>query len=258
MNLKSMQISFGIAFVISLSGCAVNTQKNAVLTPGSNVVVRVYPDGKVVRKLPPSVAQKTQRFQGGRMVDVYWAALTESERRNLYSAVVLNTVVEQRNTNGSFSVAPVGAGYSKGFYRVTHEVFLGQQVACQPSNPNAGVVKMGVLLEVQILLESRKTGLEISNLVPLAAAVSDNKVKGNLSIKLWGFGANSGVLNSYLSPGGQLDMQSVTKAMEAIAVARAILEDKATVTTPYYIELTESSAGSCNGSPVVGPMVTTG
>lgn len=259
-KMKKTLTSFGIILILtSLQGCGKSASlipQN--LAPSQLQQPRIYPDGKIVRRLPPTVAQKTQRLMNGQMTDVYWAALTEAERRSEYSAVVLNTTVERQNTSGTFSVLPASANYSKGSYRVTHEVFLGKQTACQPSTPSAGVVKTGVLLEIEMNLLSKKKGLNISNLVPVLGGISRNKLSGTLAIRMWGFGAASGILNSYLTPSGELSLESVTDAIEATAVARAILEDPTSQTTPYYIELIENSLGSCDGSPIIdeaGPAI---
>ena len=242
--------------ILSTAGCqSLEDQSVAPVAPPPPLQP-TYVNGKFVTRLSPSVAQRTQRVENGQMVDVYWAALSETDRRKLYSAVVVDTIIEQRDSNGTFSVAPLGARYSKGYYRVTHEVFLGQQVPCRTDISNAGVVKMGVKLEVQIELQSRKSGIDIASLVPLAAAASDEKVSGRLAIRLWGFGATSGILNSYLTSGGQLNLQSVTRAMEAMAVARAILEDPNAITTPYHVELIETTEGACNASPLAPPRET--
>jgi hypothetical protein len=179
-----------------------------------------------------------------------WAALAEPLKRSLLPNAEAFVQIQQEDTSGNFSIVPIGGSYNKGTYRM---LFRWQQFRtdyCNPAKPAAGTIRTGVALEIVAEIKTKKAGLNIANLGALTAAAEREKVSGNILIRQIGLGNSSPTLGTYMS-NFALTREGVTKALEAIAVTKAVLENMDNKITPYYLSTTESSPGSCaSAAPV--------
>jgi hypothetical protein len=175
----------------------------------------------------------------------YWAAIPEAQKRLLMPSAEAFVRISQEETNGSFTVLPLTASFKKGKYQL---LFRWQQFRaeyCQADNPGAGRVRTGVALEIVADIRSKKSGLSLANFGSLTSAADRNQVEGGITIRQIGLGSSSPTLGTYLA-NFALTQEGVTKALEAIAVTKAVLENDKTVLTPHYLSFTETSPGSCS------------
>lgn len=96
-------------------------------------------------------------------------------------------------------------------------------------------------------IRTKKGGLKIANLGALTAAAERNQVSGSILIRQIGLGNSSPTLGTYMS-NFTLNREGVTKALEAIAVTKAVLENMDNKITPHYLALTEATPGACSAA----------
>ncbi|UUL82324.1 hypothetical protein [Sphingomonas qomolangmaensis] len=235
-----MRTALIITSAITLSGCA--TANGYVSVGASNRAS----EGTF---LQPVVAASTVIEDSTGINTVYWASLTEQQRRNIYNGATMTVQVERQDASGGFTVLPGVVAVSRGQYRLRYRYQLYRETFCQPTNPGAGSVRVGVGVDIRIALSSKQGSLSVGSLVPLVGAVAAKKATGSLSINLIGAGSTSSLMQSYLTGGSELTLDSVTKAMESLKVMQAVLDDKTQPTNPSYLEVFEKSPGSCNSTP---------
>ena len=197
--------------------------------------------------LEPVPAEKIKYINpaNGRMTETYWAALGEAQKRALMPSAEAFVQISQADSTGSFSLLPIGAAVKKGDYKM---LFRWQQYRadyCLAANPAAGRIRTGVGLEIEAQIKTLKAGLNIANLGALTAAAERDQVSGTILIRQIGLGNTSPTLGTYLS-NFALTREGVTKALEAIAVTKAVLENEKNVLTPHYLSTTEATPGSCS------------
>ena len=183
----------------------------------------------------------------GEKIEAYWAAMSEPLKRALLPSAEAFVQISQDNGSGGFSILPLGASVKKGSYKL---LFRWQQYRadyCDAANPGAGRIRTGVALEVEAQIRTGKSGLNSANRGALTAAAEREQASGNILIRQIGLGSTSPTLSTYLS-NFALTREGVTKALEAIAVTKAVLENEKNKITPHYLSLTETTAGSCSSA----------
>ena len=197
--------------------------------------------------LDPVPARKITYYDpvSGVEKEALWAAIPEAQKRLLMPSAESFAQISQADTTGNFTILPLNASFKKGNYKL---LFRWQQFRadyCQPLNPNAGRIRTGVALEIEAQIQTLKGGINIANLGALTAAAERGQVRGSILIRQIGLGSTSPTLATYLS-NFSLTQEGVTKALEAIAVTKAVLENEKTLLTPHYLSTTETSPGACD------------
>lgn len=207
--------------------------------------------------LDPVEAEKTTIVKSdGTTEEVYWANLSEDQRRGYYSVGRTDVAITRRQKDGTLQFLPGAASISKGSYEIQQLYHLSRSVPCDPKDPSLGNKRVGIAMRLKARINSSRKDIGLSgSLLGLAAAASDDKVSGSLTLETIGIGAQSGTLQNYLGAGMELDFESITRAMEAFAVMRAVLEDETVQTTPHTLLLVESWPGACSGvaNPAAAP-----
>lgn len=228
--------SFVVALLLADLGAAANAA-----VPSDTVVPQIDPQ----TPLEPVAAENIRYVDSaGHIQTKPWAALAEPLKRSLLPNAEAFIQVRQSDTSGHFAIVPIAASYNKGTYQL---LFRWQQFRadyCNPQNPAAGRIRTGVALEIVAEIRTKKAGLNIANLGALTAAAEREKVSGSILIRQIGLGNSSPTLGTYMS-NFALTREGVTKALEAIAVTKAVLENMDNKITPHYLATTESTPGSC-------------
>ena len=224
-----------------VAGVAGEIVPNALGTPPAYI-----PRGNLVL-IEPFRANQLTIIENGAPVSKYWASLTEEQRKTQMDQTDTVIQIEQRDTSGGITLPAGSVSVNKGLYRVSFTFMRFVNEPCIPSDPSAGYVRTGVGLEASLNIRSNKKNLNVSGLIPLVGAAADNKISGNMQIRTVGITSTSQVLSGYLGNNLQLSPESLGKAMESLAVVRAVLEDDKTTTSPNHMAVTESGPGSCSG-----------
>jgi hypothetical protein len=220
--------------------CAVQASAAYAQTPTTPPVLteRIFAD--------PVPADKVVYFNAsGERVEAYWGAIPGADRPALLNSAEAFVQILQLDRTGNLSIVPITATVARGTYRM---LFRWQQYRsdyCQANNPSAGRVRTGVALEIQADIQTSHDGVNIASFLGLSAGVDRNRVSGQLRIRQIGLGSSSPTLGTYLT-NFSMTREGLTKALEAIAVTKAVLENPRTVLTPHYLSVTESSPGSCD------------
>ena len=196
--------------------------------------------------LEPVAAEKITYYDAASntMKQVYWASIPEAQKRNLMPSAEAYMQLAQVDASGRVSILPLSASVAKGRYQLTFRWQQYRADYCQAANPNAGRIRTGVALEIVADIVTKKSGLNIVNLGPLSVSAEKGEVAGSILIRQIGLGNSSPTLGTYLS-NFQLTREGVIKALEAIAVTKAVLENEKTILTPHYLSITESAPGAC-------------
>jgi hypothetical protein len=199
--------------------------------------------------LDPIQADKIRYFDPatGQMIEQYWAALDEKTKRELMPNDEAFVQIKQKDAGGSLSILPLSVSYKKGNYNLLFRWQKYRADVCVASQPNAGRIRTGIGLEIVAEITSKKNGLNLTNLGALTAAAEREHISGSIAIKQIGLGSSSPTLATYMT-NFSLNREGVTKALEAIAVAKAVLENLSNKVTPHYLAITEASPGSCTSN----------
>lgn len=243
--MRRTAIALTFASILGVGGAAFAAPPRA--PAALNVYGPVGPEGL----LDGTEADKTTIIENGATKEVFWRALTEAQRRSLYGNQSVVIAVSKVETNGSLTVLPGSVSIGKGTYDLLYRYQLFRQVPCVPDRPEAGSVRIGVGLTIKARISSKKGSLSLANLGPLAMAASHQDAAGRIEISSVGIGGQSATLASYLGSNADISIESVTKAMEALAVVKAVLENKDVQTTASYLQLLEGTPGSCRATPNV-------
>lgn len=220
----------------------------------ANAVVQSDKSAPVVspqQPLDPVQAEKIRHFDQttSQMVEVYWASLDEKTKRSLLPNDEAFVQIRQKDASAGLTLLPLSTSYKKGSYELRFRWQRFRADVCSAANPNAGRIRTGIGLEVVAQINSRKNGLNLTNLGALTAAAEREQIGGSIEIRQIGLGSSSPTLATYMSS-FTLNREGVTKALEAIAVAKAVLENLENKVTPHYLSITESTPGACS---VVSP-----
>ncbi|MGQ0661572.1 hypothetical protein [Sphingosinicella sp.] len=194
----------------------------------------------------PVPAEKVVYFNpAGERVEAYWGAIPRAERGALLNSAEAFVQILQVDGGGNVSILPVTASVRRGNYRMLFRWQQYRSDSCRPNNPAAGQVRTGVALEIQADIQTSRDGVNIASFLGLSAGVDRERVSGQLRIRQIGLGNSSPTLGTYLT-NFAMTREGLTKALEAIAVTKAVLENPNTVLTPHYLSVYEQSPGSCD------------
>jgi hypothetical protein len=231
-----------LGLAMCLAGCSTTNSTDPLARYPAN-----YPPVGPEGLLDGTEAEKTTIIENGVKKDVFWSTLSESQRRALYSSQSVVIAVSRIESNGSLVPLPGAVSVGKGNYDLLYRYQLYRQTPCRTDNSAAGSVRVGVGLTIRARFQSKSGSLNLSTLVPLAASASAKKANGRIQIDAIGIGGGSPTLASYLGGGTEINIDSVTKALESLAVVKAVIENPSNITTPSYLQLLETTPGSCSG-----------
>lgn len=242
--------------VLSLTACGGNgkpggpdlaTVKARDETPGRPAASAAAESTDDLILIEPIKATKTTVIENGAPVEKYWASLSEEQRRSLLDLTETIIQVEKRDAGGSITHAAGGITLDKGSYRVSFTYMRFINVPCLPNDPGAGIVREGIALEAAVEMKSSKSGLNIGSIIPIIIAAENKKLSGNIQVRTVGMTTSSAVLSGYLGQNLQLTTESLARAMESLAVVKAVLEQNETTTSPNYLAFREVKPGACSG-----------
>jgi hypothetical protein len=188
--------------------------------------------------LQPAIAPFTWTYSEAGAKRTFWETLdTEAERRALYNGADTAYGVWRLTEDGRVQALGSTAQVDRGRYRLRYRFQIYRETHCNPIAPASGTIRTGVALQVLADIDTTARNLDVSSLSPIAAAVRDNRVSGTISVSVIGIGATDGFLSSYLTNGTELTIQSVARAMEALAVMQALLNDETVNTVPSYLQI---------------------
>lgn len=241
------------AIATVLAACS-ETAEPAAGPDVASVAVSGVPDGaKSLESRPfnplgqpvliePMRAGQTEIIEAGQPVQRYWASLPQSDVRRELDLTETVIQVERVGRSGSITPAFGSVSVSKGTYRVSFLYMQYKNQACGAG----GTVRVGVGMEVRAVVETDARKLTLSSLLPLVAAAEDNKVSGSLLVRTIGITSGSSVLSGYVGQNLQLTTESLVKAMESLAVVRAVLESSDANLSPNFLAVNGGETGrSC-------------
>jgi hypothetical protein len=191
------------------------------------------------------------RDQSGQCVagKICWPNLTKDQRDQLLNQSETNTKVYRKEEDGGLSYLSAGIGAEKGTYRVVQYIMKYMTQPCRPGNFDAGFYRVGVGVKVQVDITTKKKNLSLGSLLPITFSANQKKLDGSITINGWGISTTNGVLQTYMGFGGKVeDPAAVTKAIESMAVANAIITDDDTVFLPYILTKQEAVPGACDAA----------
>lgn len=213
--------------------------------PASAQPIPIEP-GSWQREQEPFPATDIKYFDtsAGQISTVNWASLDEVEKKRLMPSGDAYIEVSKIDSSGKFSILPFSSSFEKGNYSLVFRWQKYRNDFCDYNDRSAGRVLVGVALEISANIISRKSGLKLSDFGALSAAADKGWVQGSIRIRQIGLGSTSPTLGSYLT-NFELSEAGVTKALEAIAVTKAVLENDKNYLTPHLLAYQENREGSC-------------
>lgn len=192
--------------------------------------------------IEPRRAGQTEVIVNAQPTAKYWAAMTQDEIRSQLDLTETVIQVEKIGRSGSITPAIGSISVSKGSYRVSFLYMQYKNEACGVG----GTARVGVGMVVSAVINTNERKLTLSSLLPLVAAAEDNKVSGSLIVRTIGITSTSSVLSGYVGQNLQLTTESLIKAMESLAVVRAVLESSDARLSPNFMAVNGGAgAQSC-------------
>ncbi len=177
-----------------------------------------------------------------------WSEIPQQKIRDELSLFESETVIHKINSDGSLSYLVSKVGSKAGQYRVTQYAMIYMSLPCKAEDPDAGIRRVGAGVRVTAKVTTKRNNLNLSGFIPLAVAASRNWARGEIRINSWGLSSSDNTVSTFLDSGGlALDEAGIQSAIESMAVARVLLNDKDTKITPWTLAVKETSEGSCSG-----------
>lgn len=231
--MKNLKRFGGIAAIVLLnivSGCATIEGPSAYVDgPASTTKMIPTPVPRPVRTIEMYDATQGKRLEK----DVL--SLSASDIRDRLTSTETLVAIEKRDASGALTYVGSGGKFSRGSYRVTFDYvnYTNQAVQFAGATQTEAIGKIGVGLRVTADLETLSNEVDLSGLMPLALAVKNGKVTGQLQFLVYGM--SNGKLPLAVPSQSILDESSIQKSFEAAAAVRILFGLQDTRLEPYLI-----------------------
>lgn len=194
--------------------------------------------------ISPILAGKTKIWRVGTEVEVPWASLSEKERRMQLSNQDARVSVEKISNGASVGYMDSGISADKGSYRVTVDYMRFKDELVRTASGIVGRGKVGVGIRVTANVITKKSGISLLGLLPIAFNWSRQYLSGELEIK--SIGIVSPEVAKIISTPTSLNEESIAKSMEAFGAFRVIVDQDATVTVPHLMAVARSDPNAAS------------
>jgi hypothetical protein len=207
--------------------------------------------------LTPTPARKfTDYAASGVATDIIISTLSQDQLRPYLDQIDESVTVEMVNTDGSLTSLPVSASMRKGTYRVTYYWYRYRNEPCLPNNIGGNAIAIGVGIRVTATVRTSKAGVNISQIIPLAVAVSRERASGNLRVQAHGIASGSSSVSTYLNAAAGLSPDSIRNAVESFGVVKAISETSNVTLSPNYLFIDGPNPQACAAAVLGQPAAT--
>ncbi|WP_414456186.1 hypothetical protein [Enterobacter quasiroggenkampii] len=214
-----------------LSGCTTMSETSV------DVGLIPQPTDKIIPlQIPkPILSLDVYDKKRGARVDKDVLSLTSKEIRERLTSTETFVTIEKYDASGRIGYLGANAKASKGSYKVTFDYI---NYTIKDITPNQGSSepvqgRIGVGLRITADLTTTSNGVDLSNLLPIALAVQENKAYGQL--KFLAYGISNDKVASLTPTYTALDIGSIQKALEAIATVRILFNLDDTKLEPYLL-----------------------
>lgn len=188
--------------------------------------------------ISPILAKKTFVWRGSTETEVPWASLDEASRRQQLSNQDAKVVIEKIENSGSIGYLDSGISGGKGSYRVTVDYLRYKDEIVTSQGSTIGRGKVGVGVRVTANIRTKKSGLNLSGLLPIAVNLSRQYVSGDLEVRA--IGIVTPEIAKIITTPTSLTEESISKAMEAFGAFRVVIDQKDTVTVPHLMAVAQT------------------
>jgi len=193
--------------------------------------------------LAPTAVDDEMLIWEGR--SVRWDSLEQDDIRTALSNIEEEVTVEEINSAGQLSLLSQTAGLRRGRYRVTYAWRRFRSQTCDPQNPAAGSLAVGVVMTVVADVTTTAGNVNLSGLLPLAAALERNHVQGRLRVLSYGISSGSASISPYLQSASALTPDAIRRAVESFGVVKAVADTPSVVLTPVFLFMDAQDQGAC-------------
>lgn len=190
--------------------------------------------------IEPVAVDKVRRFNAGTMSEVYWASLTEPQRRLLLPLQAARTSILKQVTEGQLSYVSANASGAKGVYQVIVDYMRYSNVPAYSGNNIIGRALVGTGLRAIANITTMKTNLNLNGLLPIGIRASREDLMGSLETK------SIGIISSKIAPlmllPSSIDETSVAKALESVGAMKVLFEDDNSVSVPHVLAVSRENA----------------
>jgi len=171
-----------------------------------------------------------------------------------------NLTIESVDSSGSVKPVFGGVTQEKGNYRLTYYYYRYANRRCVENNPDGGTVAIGIGMRITATINTNKKSLNVSGIIPLSVAASENRASGKVRIESFGITSSSATLTSYLKGSTSLDADGLKSAIESMGVIKAVLEINALKPIPQYLFIDGTNPDQCaaigvgTAQPSAGPV----
>lgn len=194
--------------------------------------------------LSPTPALTVTTYETGQPVTRYWQAVPQDEVRMLLSLPVESAVIEEITTSGGMNLLGSGINLRKGRYRATYYYYRTRSQRCS-TQPAHGNVFTGIGIRITADIETTQAGVNIADLMGLAAAAQRGAARGQLSIEAIGISSSTSSITPYLQASSGLTVDGLRKAVESFGVVKAIADTPSVSLTPYTVYLEAQDPEGC-------------
>jgi len=226
----------GIALLVlglALAGCATMAEMDVAL-PGE--------EGDRLALAPTAVDDETLLWGGQ---SVRWDSLEQDDIRAVLNNIEEEVTVEEINSAGQLSLLSQTAGLRRGRYRVTYAWRRFRSQACDPQNPAAGSLAIGVVMTVVADVTTTAGNVNLSGLLPLATALERNHVQGRLRVVSYGISSGSASITPYLQSASALTPDAIRRAVESFGVVKAVADTPSVVLAPVFLFMDAQDQDAC-------------
>jgi hypothetical protein len=193
----------------------------------------------------PTPAGKVRTVVLGQQQDVEWNTLTAKQTLGLLDQSDEEVTLHQVQEDGKLRLLTSEVTAGRGRYVVTYYYYRFRSIACRLGAPQEGGIGVGVGLRVTASIVTNKANINVSDLMPLAAAAGRNEVSGRLRVQSVGFASGTSNIASYLNANGGLSPESIRKAVESFGVVKALIETETLALSPNWLFIEAAKPTEC-------------
>ena len=165
-----------------------------------------------------------------------WAALTKDEQLRNLSLIQSEVSIFSVDSNGSLTYVSNSLTRGRGQYRVMIDFSRHRtDRVVDAAGELVGIGKVGVGLRLTADIQTRKSGINLAGMMPLAFAFGREEISGRISSQTIGLVAPD--ISKYFVTQTSLDQNSIAKAVESFGSVRVVMDDPSTEFEPYLLAL---------------------
>lgn len=195
------------------------------------------------KPIDPLPVATVERYDNGKMVDVYWASITQAEdRRALLPLQSAQVAVSKTSSSGKISYLGGFVSGDGGSYEVVMD-YMKYRVEdiLDNSDKYVGSVRIGVGLRIRAQVVTNKSNINLGSIANLGLEASNENLRGGISVDV--IGIDSKDVTNLIPLTSDINQTSIQSALQALASIKSKLWDDIEI-TPHVIAIKQAESGT--------------